>query len=69
MIIFEQQSSLAFNTRHYPANGPSGIVGRTGLSDIEGVNMHTLQQQDPDIFSLIQQEEFRQKDKIRLIAS
>ena len=31
--------------------------------------MHTLQQQDPDIFSLIQQEEFRQKDKIRLIAS
>ncbi len=31
--------------------------------------MHTLQQQDPDIFSLIQQEELRQKDKIRLIAS
>lgn len=31
--------------------------------------MHTLQQQDPDIFSLIQQEEFRQKEKIRLIAS
>ncbi|MBM9615803.1 serine hydroxymethyltransferase [Desulfobulbus rhabdoformis] len=31
--------------------------------------MHTLQQQDPDIFNLIQQEEFRQKDKIRLIAS
>ena len=31
--------------------------------------MHSLQQQDPDIFSLIQQEEFRQKDKIRLIAS
>jgi glycine hydroxymethyltransferase len=31
--------------------------------------MHTLQQQDPEIFNLIQQEEFRQKDKIRLIAS
>ena len=31
--------------------------------------MHTLQQQDPDIFNLIRQEEIRQKDKIRLIAS
>ena len=31
--------------------------------------MHTLQQQDPDIFNLIRQEEIRQKDKVRLIAS
>lgn len=31
--------------------------------------MQTLQQQDPDIFNLIRQEEIRQKDKIRLIAS
>ena len=31
--------------------------------------MHTLQQQDSDIFNLIRQEEIRQKDKIRLIAS
>jgi glycine hydroxymethyltransferase len=31
--------------------------------------MNSLQQQDPEIFDLIQQEEVRQKDKIRLIAS
>jgi len=31
--------------------------------------MITLQQQDPEIFSLISQEEWRQKNKIRLIAS
>jgi glycine hydroxymethyltransferase len=31
--------------------------------------MHTLEQRDPEIFHLIQQEELRQKNKIRLIAS
>lgn len=31
--------------------------------------MNSLEQQDPEIFDLIQQEEIRQKDKIRLIAS
>ena len=31
--------------------------------------MNSLQQQDPEIFNLIKQEEVRQKDKIRLIAS
>ena len=57
-------------TPHTSKSGQSGrMLVLPALPETEGVNMNSLQQQDPEIFNLIKQEEVRQKDKIRLIAS
>lgn len=72
MVTFHRsaQDVAPLRSGRYPAgpsheqflNGRSG-TGLPAFPVIEGVNMHTLQQQDPDIFNLIRQEEIRQKDK------
>jgi glycine hydroxymethyltransferase len=51
------------------AAGRPRSFSRHTESPSQGVKMDSLQQRDPELFALIKQEEQRQKDKIRLIAS